>query len=105
MKSQKEISKKVDKTFGLVDQIEAPRVSPFFKEKVMQQIRTLSDEIEVKPKFWFTPQLQLATFVCVVVLNIYALINLNNTSFEDNASQLAETYGWSSETTETTFFN
>lgn len=104
MKSNSEIQKKVKDTFDAVSSIEKVNVSPFFKEKVMQQIRNASNDTEVVSNPWFTPSLQFATLIVLVALNVIAYMNINNSNYETNIEEFAETYGLSSDT-ETINFN
>ena len=98
MKSDLDMNKKVKETFDSVESIEEVKVSPFFKEKVMQQIRNASEEVQEVTWSWFTPKLQLATLVCVVVLNVIAFNNLQESTYNENVSSFAESYGLSTNT-------
>ncbi|WP_299123768.1 hypothetical protein [uncultured Winogradskyella sp.] len=93
MKLNSEINRKVQDTFDSIDSIKEVEVSPFFKEKVMHQIRNASHDIQDATWTWFTPKVQLATLVCVVVLNIIALNSLKESTYNDNVSSFAESYG------------
>lgn len=104
MKSDLDMDKKVKETFDSVESIEEVKVSPFFKEKVMQQIRNASEEVQVATWSWFTPKLQLATLVCVVVLNVIAFNNLQESTYNENVNSFAESYGLSI-SEETTLLN
>jgi hypothetical protein len=98
MKSNSEMNKKVKDTFDSIDAIDDVKVSPFFKEKVMHQIRNASEDIQDKTWLWFTPKLQLATLACVVVLNVIAFNNLKESTYDENVSSFAESYGLSAST-------
>jgi hypothetical protein len=104
MTSNSEINKKVQDTFDSIESIKEVQVSPFFKENVMHQIRKASEDLKESSRSWFTPKLQLATLVCVVVLNIMAFNNLKETSYDENVDDFAESYGFST-TTETILIN
>ena len=95
MKTNVEMNKKINDIFDSVESIEEVKVSPFFKEKVMHQIRTASDDITDTTWSWFTPKLQLAALVCVVVLNVMAFSNLRETTYDESVSSFAESYGLS----------
>ncbi|WP_405576745.1 hypothetical protein [Winogradskyella sp. Asnod2-B02-A] len=101
MKTNVEMNKKVNATFDSLESISEVKVSPFFKEKVMHKIRNASEDIQEATYSWFTPKLQLATLVCVVVLNIIAFNNLKETTYDENVSSFAESYGLTT-TTEST---
>ncbi len=98
MKPNSKINKKVQDTLDSSESISEVTVSPFFKEKVMHKIRNASEEIQEATWSWFTPKLQLATLVCVVVLNVMAFSNLKQTAYDDNVSNFAESYGLSTST-------
>ena len=95
MQTNKNIQNKIDDTFKAFEAIEEVNVSPFFKDKTLQRLFT-KKEVESKIWSWFTPQLQFATLVCVVVLNIVAFSKLNEFSYDENLNEFAETYGLSS---------
>ena len=95
MKTNVEMNKKINDVFDSVELIEEVKVSPFFKEKVMHQIRTASEDIQDATRSWFTPKLQLAALVCVVVLNVMAFSNLRETTYDESVSSFAESYGLS----------
>lgn len=101
MQSDLDMNKKVKETFDSIESIEEVKVSPFFKEKVMHKIRNAAEDVKEATWSWFTPKLQLATLVCVVVLNIMAFNNLQETTYDENVSNFAESYGLST-STETT---
>ena len=101
MKSDLDMNKKVKETFDSIESIEEVKVSPFFKEKVMHKIRNAAEDGKEATWSWFTPKFQLATLVCVVVLNIMAFNDLQETTYDENVSNFAESYGLST-STETT---
>jgi hypothetical protein len=100
METNKDIQNKVQETFEAFDGMQGVKVSPFFKDKTMQR---LFSEIEEKQIVWswFTPKLQLATLVCIIVLNVLAFTNLSASAYQDNISEFAETYGLSSRLNDT----
>ncbi|MEP5340426.1 MAG: hypothetical protein ABJL44_02440 [Algibacter sp.] len=94
METNNNIQNKIDSTFDAIDAIENVNVSPFFKDKTMQ--RLFAEEKEVTTVWsWLTPKLQLATLACVVILNVVAFSQLKTTTYNDDMSQFAETYGLS----------
>jgi hypothetical protein len=103
MTSNFEINKKVQETLDSIESIEEVQVSPFFKENVMHQIRNAPEDIQEVTWSWFTPKLQLATLVFVVVLNVMAFSNLHEATYDANINNFAESYGLSS--TETSILN
>lgn len=88
-----EMNKKVQDTFDSIESIKEVKVSPFFKEKVMHQIRNASEDIQDATWSWFTPKLQLATLAAVIVLNVVAFNNLKETAYNVNVNSFAESYG------------
>jgi len=101
MDINKGIQEEIDSTLQTVNTIEAVNVSPFFKDKTMQRLFSEKEDV-VTQRSWFTPQLQLATLVCVVILNVIAFTQLESTSassYDENINAFAETYGLSSSST------
>ncbi|MGY0391164.1 hypothetical protein ACW5R3_01225 [Bizionia sp. KMM 8389] len=97
METDRNIKLKTEATINVADRIESVQASPFFKDRAMQR---LFAEKEVKQTAWgwFTPKLQLATLVCLVVLNIFAFSSINKSTYNENVSEFAETYGLSTST-------
>lgn len=105
MKANTEINKKVKATLDSAESIAKVEVSPFFKERLMHQIRNTSEEVQEVAWFsWFTPKFQLATLVCIVAINIVAFQSLKETNYTENVNDFAETYGLST-SSETTLIN
>ncbi|MFC0605035.1 hypothetical protein [Winogradskyella pulchriflava] len=98
MKTNVEMNKKVKETLDSIESIKEVEVSPFFKEKVMHQIRNASEDLQEATWSWFTPKVQLATLVCVVVLNVIAFNNLQKMTYNESVSSFAESYGLSTDT-------
>ncbi|MFD2824026.1 hypothetical protein ACFS5M_10110 [Lacinutrix iliipiscaria] len=103
MNTDNNIQNKIENTISTIDAIETVNVSPFFKEKTMQRL-FLEKEEEKVAWSWFTPKLQFATLACIVVLNVVAIINKQETTYDENVSQFAESYGLSINT-ETSLLN
>jgi hypothetical protein len=105
MDTNKNIQSKIDSTLSVMDAIETVNVSPFFKDKTMQRLFAEKEETTTVWN-WFTPKLQLATLVCVVVLNVIAFTKLDDaTSYDENVSELAESYGLSASDDDTSILN
>jgi len=105
METNKNIQDKIDTTFEAMDAIEHVHVSPFFKDKTMNVLFAEKKENQTAWN-WFTPKLQLATLVCVVVLNVIAFTKLENTaSYEENLNEFAESYGLSTDDDDTSILN
>ncbi|QXP59580.1 hypothetical protein [Olleya sp. HaHaR_3_96] len=97
MKTNTNMQDKIDQTLNASENINAVTVSPFFKDKTMQRLFT-QKEVVSKTWSWFTPQLQLATLVCVVVLNVYAIQQIKSTKYNEAISSFASDYGLNSDT-------
>lgn len=105
METNNNIQKKIDSAFEALDAIETVQVSPFFKDKTMQRLFA-EKEVEQTSWSWFTPKLQLATLVCVVVLNVIAFTKLeSSSSYDENVSTFAESYGLSTSDDDTSILN
>jgi hypothetical protein len=98
MENNKDIQSKIDSALNSMDVTEKVNVSPFFKDKTMQCLFT-EKEVESVVWSWFTPKLQLATLVCLVILNVFAFTQLDSSgasSYDENLNEFAETYGLTS---------
>lgn len=89
MKTNTHIQDQVHSVLNSADTINDVKVSPFFKDKTLN---VLFSEKEMRQSgwSWFTPKLQLATLLCFIVLNIVALTQTNNLSYDDNISEFAD---------------
>ncbi|MDO5969706.1 hypothetical protein Q4Q35_07790 [Flavivirga aquimarina] len=94
MKTNNTIQEKIESTFSAMDAIEEVKISPFFKDKTMRKLFEEKEEEKVIWS-WFTPKLQLATLVCLILINAYAFTNLSADNHEDNVEEFAETFGLS----------
>lgn len=74
MKTNLYTNKKVEATLNAANEIKKVAASPFFKEKVMQQIRSTSNNGDVNNWSWLVPKLQLGTLALFVILNMYTVI-------------------------------
>ncbi len=105
MDRDRNIQNKIDETLNVLESIEKVNVSPFFKDKTMNVLFTEKEEVQTVWS-WFTPKLQLATLLCVVVLNVIAFTKLEETSaYEANISEFAESYGLSVSDDDTSILN
>lgn len=98
MKTQKDMNDmqhKIKEVIDSADYLEKVSLSPFFKEKTMQRMFATQSETSPVVLAWFTPKLQLATLACVVLLNIFAFMNLNSSTYNDNVQEFADSYGLS----------
>ncbi|WP_338359433.1 hypothetical protein [Yeosuana marina] len=94
METNKNIQDKVNTTFDALDSIQEVNVSPFFKDKTMRVL--FSEKKTDKYAWlwaWFTPKLQFATLVCIILINVYTFFKMNKNDYEENVTAFAETYG------------
>jgi hypothetical protein len=105
MDTNKNIQDKVNTTFDVLEDIQEVNVSPFFKDKTM---RVLFSEKNTDAYSWlwawFTPKLQFATLVCVILINVYTFSKMNENEYEANVTAFAETYGLKTDN-QTSMFN
>lgn len=101
MKNKEDINRQVEATFNALEAIEEVKVNHFFKHKVLQKVQQQKEE-KTSVFAWFTPQLQMATFALVVLLNasaiFYAFSSQKDTS-NSNLESFAQEYSLQSETT------
>jgi len=101
MDKEKHISQQVESTFESIESIEKVKVSPFFKDKVLNK---LFIEKEEKLIFaWFTPKYQFAALVFLFIFNTYALIQYNKQNYNNNVSTFAQSYELSTNENESIF--
>ncbi|WP_298518345.1 hypothetical protein [uncultured Kordia sp.] len=92
MKIPKDIQENIDTTFDVIDTINEVKVSPFFRDKTMQRLFSEKEEAVSTGFGWLSPKLQLATFVCVLLINIFGIYQLNKTEYDNNISDFATMY-------------
>ncbi|AXG71842.1 hypothetical protein KORDIASMS9_04100 [Kordia sp. SMS9] len=92
MNKPKDINQKIDATFDVLNTIDAVNVSPFFKDKTMQRLFSEKEETVATGFSWFTPQLQLATLVCVLLINVFGIYQMTKTEYNENISEFATMY-------------
>lgn len=97
MEINNNIKKKIDSILNSADAIEEVKISPFFKDQTLQRLFT-EKEKQQSAFSWFSPKLQFATLACVVILNVFAFTKLKETTYNENVSQFAESYGLSTST-------
>ncbi|GAB4157304.1 MAG: hypothetical protein Tsb0033_09000 [Winogradskyella sp.] len=103
MMKDTEINKKVNATLNAVDAIQEVKVSPFLKDRILNNLTTKVEENQ-KVWSWFTPKLQFATLIIVVLLNIYTYKILTSNSYETSLEEFSDTYDFGVETY-TSIFN
>jgi len=82
MKTIKDKSTGNNNTLDILDSIQEVKVSPFFKNKILNRISQQKEE-KASSLGWFTPQLQLATIAIVISMNVTAIYY----SFSEQNSQ------------------
>lgn len=85
MKTIKDKSTGKNNTLDILDSIEEVKVSPFFKNKVLNRIEQEKEVIQPS-LHWFNPQLQfasLALLICINAATIYYSFTNTETSQEE----------------------
>ena len=102
MGDEKNIDRLVEETLSSISKIEAVQSPPFFKDKVLNRMAQQKPESDTKMNLlnWFTPRYQLATLICLVLINTIALFYSTSDSYVDNVANFAEVYGLSDTDTE-----
>ncbi len=72
MKTYKDLATEKNSTLDILDNIQEVKVSPFFKNQVLQNIKSQQEEI-TDSSGWFNTSLQLATIALVVLLNTFTI--------------------------------
>jgi hypothetical protein len=103
MKEKNHIQEKVDRTFKVLDTIEEVAVSTNFSSKVLAKLKEEDQRVEEKST-WFTPQLQFAAMIIVLILNatvVYYTISSSENASESvsGIEQFAKEYHINSEAT------
>lgn len=87
MKNKEYINEQVDNTYKVLEAIKKVEINHFFKHKVLQQ---LNENVEENKSVisWFTPQLQMATFCVVLLLNVGTIFYAFSSSEVKNNSNI-----------------
>ncbi|WP_138434296.1 hypothetical protein [Winogradskyella algicola] len=96
MMKDSEIKKKVNTTLNAVDTIQEVKVSPFLKDRILNNLNVENEETE-RVWAWFTPKFQIATLVVVVLLNIYAYKVLISEEYNSTVEEFVDTYDFGDE--------
>jgi hypothetical protein len=97
------INKKVNTTLNAVDTIQEVKVSPFLKDRILNNINTEVEETQ-KIWSWFTPKLQIVMLIVVILLNVYAYKVLTSDNYNTTVEEFVDTYDFGDETY-TSIFN
>jgi len=92
MDSNKDIDKKVEELLSLAGQEKEVPISPFFKDKTLDILFTKEEEERSVISGWFTPKLQLATLVVVLLANSYVLYTMNQSDYSQQLDEFAQAY-------------
>lgn len=72
MKNQKDISTKIEETLDVVNHISEVKIPSSFKQNVFSKIAQNRKEKPVLT--WFTPQLQVAAMLVILLVNVSAIV-------------------------------
>lgn len=87
-----EIDEKIEEAFKVIEQINEVKVSASFKQNVLEKALDKNQQ-ENLGVHWFTPKLQLAAMIIVILVNITALTyTFSSTTKETTISSFAEDY-------------
>ncbi|MEM6717835.1 MAG: hypothetical protein AAF611_00835 [Bacteroidota bacterium] len=92
METSKNIKKKIETTFDVLDTINDVNVSPFFKDKTLQRLYAEKEEVTTAGFGWFTPKLQLATLICILIINVFGIYQMTKTEYDSNITEFAKLY-------------
>jgi len=95
MDTNNNIAEEVKSALDSITHIQEIKTPPFFKDKTMRKLFDAKVAEEKIIFYWFTPKLQLATLVCFITLNAFALIQLKTTIYDSNVSNFGENYSLS----------
>ncbi|QOD61695.1 hypothetical protein H9I45_04390 [Polaribacter haliotis] len=93
MDNKEHIQKKVEDTFNVLEDINKVAINPFLKHKILQKLNNVEEKKVVIN--WFTPQLQLAAFVIVLLMNasaIYYAFNSAEVTTTSDINSFAQEY-------------
>ncbi|NER14153.1 hypothetical protein GWK08_11925 [Leptobacterium flavescens] len=102
MNKKTPIQEKIDKTIYMASEISEPKVSPFFKDKVINKLYAEREEPQPVP-IWFAPKYQLVVLIALLILNSYVLYQYSESNREQNIDSFARNYDLSSGDSEFTF--
>lgn len=103
MKTPKNIEDTNETAFDVLGTINEVTVSPFFKDKTMQRLFAETEETVATGFGWFSPKLQFATLVCIIIMNVFGVIQLTKSTYSENVSEFASAYQLSQESQSSLF--
>jgi len=92
MGKSKDIEKKIEATFDVLDTINEVNVSPFFKDKTLQRLYAEKEGVTSVGLGWFTPKVQLATLICIIIINVFGMYQMTKTEYDSNITEFAKRY-------------
>ncbi|WP_299061404.1 hypothetical protein [uncultured Polaribacter sp.] len=93
MENKEHIKNKVKDTFNVLESINKVEVNPFLKHKILQKLNNVEEK--KKEINWFTPKLQLAAFVIVLLMNaiaIYYVFSSTEVTITSDINSFAQEY-------------
>lgn len=84
------LENKIEEVFTSLNEINEVKVSALFKEKVLGNIE--NSEPELIYYSWFTPRLQIAAMVIIILVNTLAVYHLFLNQDSASLENLAEQY-------------
>ena len=98
MKTDKDMVAKGEDTFEVLDKINEVKISTSFKQRVFNKIAVTKKEKTVFT--WFTPQLQVAAMVVILLVNASAIVYTFSTEKQTSeVDAFAQEYNFNSENT------
>lgn len=98
MKTNKEVSKKVEEAFAALDAIEEVKVYNSFQQGVFNKIQEhQQNRFQLT---WFTPQLQMAAMLIILLVNTMAILyTFSKQEYVSEIDNFAQEYHLSTTTT------
>ncbi|QHI38870.1 hypothetical protein IMCC3317_42700 [Kordia antarctica] len=103
MKTPKDIENTIEATFDVLEDIHKVNVSPFFKDKTLQRLFSEKEETVSAGFGWFTPKIQFATLICILIINVFGIMQLTKTTYNEGVSEFANVYELSQDTQSSVF--
>ncbi|MEK6155595.1 hypothetical protein WIW50_20215 [Flavobacteriaceae bacterium 3-367] len=101
---QENVEKQVEETLEAASRIAQVKAPPFFKEGVLNRMRTGKGEEERPLIPWFTPKYQVAALICIIMVNAFVLLWYASDNYDQSVANFAQAYGISNSDNDS-FFN
>ncbi len=96
MDGKKNTQQKIDEVLDTASHIESVNISPFFKDKVLHRLDSLTQPGEHNLVLsWFTPKYQVAVLLLLAILNIGAIYSYRISNQQEQMTAFAEAFGFS----------